>query len=839
MKNIRLINPENAIRILKDCNLTNDSDNLSVACEDDEIIIFNSNFYNSESFGNSLLIRFDCGGDYGLRPGYFTISLDQFPDTIEIELIELEFGIALRINEEIVYYKIRFKTFKDIVNLPDLRALDLTGWQDLENLDPINKLNKIESIKLTLGGEDEHDQFSFESLNFFKNLTCLNLLSNYSKKISVLSLLVNLEMFFLQFYGGWGEDENYQDNPFDLSFISGLINLKILEICNLRRISNVSFLNYLLNLQYLELYNPCGLKEFHLNNCLLALKTMKLNVPEKLLSIEFLKLMPNIENLYIEGGFVGCENLKDFSSISELNNLKNLTLDNLRNAQSFQSLNNCKHLRKLSIQGGQLKQIDIDFSNLVNLESLNLSHSNISNLGNIYTAKNLMKLDIVGCEKLVQLNSIEKMSSLYELDASISPNIRDIEKLSECKNLQILDIQDEVKSCQILMSCAYLRFDEKYIFENIETWIENAELSKESILYISRLLNCIGLVRLEERKMLLQRTCIAMRARGIQSESSNDLDAYTWETWCNLVLDLNANETFACFELAANELNIPRETEVILGPVIEAASEFIQKYPSEKEKTVQWVNEQLNQLESYPQETRQIAPSAAVFFASLNKKEEVLYWLQKATDEKAPIWRDRVLFSLVTYYARKNDFSESSRLLELMQIQEEKDKAIACLANAMATKYPIDAGFLLDEIKLTTISSATALNLLQQPAMLREPQGIYQLLLHLQSTPDELASTLEKLIEQDTEGKVAASLKQLFLTPQHSGPSAAVFLELCKHPTIGQFVKAWKLDEFINELQITCINEQKEQLSKFIDLLEQKKLIDSEEKPILIEKMKI
>jgi hypothetical protein len=122
--------------------------------------------------------------------------------------------------------------------------------------------------------------------------------------------------------------------------------------------------------------------------------------------------------------------------------------------------------------------------------------------------------------------------------------------------------------------------------------------------------------------------------------------------------------------------------------------------------------------------------------------------------------------------------------------------------------------------------------------MLREPQGIYQLLLLLQSTPDELASTIEKLIEQDTEGKVAASLKQLFLKPQLSGPSAAVFLELCKHPTIGQFVKAWKLEEFMNELKITCINEQKEQLSQFIDLLEQKKLIDTEEKPILIEKLK-
>jgi hypothetical protein len=47
------------------------------------------------------------------------------------------------------------------------------------------------------------------------------------------------------------------------------------------------------------------------------------------------------------------------------------------------------------------------------------------------------------------------------------------------------------------------------------------------------------------------------------------------------------------------------------------------------------------------------------------------------------------------------------------------------------------------------------------------------------------------------------------------------------------------LQELMNELQVTCTNEQKEQLSQFIDLLEQKKLIDTEEKPILIKKMKI
>jgi hypothetical protein len=214
-----------------------------------------------------------------------------------------------------------------------------------------------------------------------------------------------------------------------------------------------------------------------------------------------------------------------------------------------------------------------------------------------------------------------------------------------------------------------------------------------------------------------------------------------------------------------------------------------------------------------------------------------LYWLQKATDEKAPLWSERVILALINYYARKNDFSESSRLLELMQIQEEKDKAIACLANAMATTYPIEAGFLLDDIEQTTISTATALNLLQQPAMLLEPQGIYQLLLHLQSTPDQLASTIEKLIEQDTEGKVATSLKQLFLQQQLSGPSAAVLLELCKHPSITDYVKPRALEKYKLQLQQRLEAEKASMVTHLIAEMQQEDLIDDQEAQELTKQM--
>jgi pentatricopeptide repeat protein len=265
---------------------------------------------------------------------------------------------------------------------------------------------------------------------------------------------------------------------------------------------------------------------------------------------------------------------------------------------------------------------------------------------------------------------------------------------------------------------------------------------------------------------------------------------------------------------------------------------MIEKYPEEKENLLSWVNEQLQLLEEHTEEQRQIAPSAAVFFASLNRKDEVLFWLQKATDEKAPLWRERVLKALVKHYAEHENFSEARRLLDEMQIQDEKDLAIASLAKAMAAKYPVDAGFLLNDIHDAVISVEAARNLLSQPSMLREPQGIYQLLLHLQSNPEELASTLEKLIEHDSDVKVAESVKHLFLQPQFAGPSAAVLLELCKHPSIADFVKPRALEKYKTQLQERVNQELIQSIPQLIAEMKQAELLEEDEVQELIEIMR-
>ena len=829
MKTITIINSENALRILNDCSLTTESDNISVVNGDKISLIFNSKKYNNQSFGTELRIGFDGGGNFGCRHSYITLCLQQFDDIIELELIELEHGIALKINNAVVYYKIKYKTIDEIIKYPDIKALDLSGWPEFETLSSINYLENLESIKLTLGIENEdglieQNQFDFESFKLFEHLRCLNLRVNYSDNIKALSSLINLESFFIEFIDGWGNDDEFEHSPVDLSFIENMFNLKKLETYKLRRLADVSFLNKLKKLEDLNLCSPYALKKFNLHEPLLALKKIDLSVPENLENISFLNCVPNLEHLKLTSNYL----IKSIEEISTLLQLKHLDFSYCSNIESFKNVSYCKSLETINLEGSTLIKLDIEFDKLHNLKEIYLSVSKIFNLGNIYAAHSLCYLDVSACDNLVQLTSIDKLSNLQEVRASFSPNVRNIEKLSFCKNLRSLDIDDPVNAIQILMSCTTLRNDVVFIRENISNWIKNIDLSKDPEVFVSRLLSCINVIKEENYQYIIQ-SCISMRSRGLQSEERNDLDAHTYATWCNLALGLNKADAIACLQAAVNALDIERETEVILGPVIMASAELIEQYPDEKEALLTWVQDQLELLEKHPEEQRQIAPSAAVFFASFNKKDDVLYWLQKATDAKAPLWRERVLHALVKHYALKENFTEARQLLDEMQIQDEKDHAIAALAKAMAAAHPVEAGFLLDEIQEANISSESARKLLQQPSMLLAPQCIYQVLLHLQSNPDELASALEMIIERDTNGSIPQAVKQLFIQTPASGPAAAVLLELCKHPSIANFVKPRALEKYKSELQERANRELSQSVPHLIAEMQNAALLEEDE----------
>ena len=858
MKSITLINPDKAQEVFLN-NTWNDC-TFNIKCiglSGDELLV------NAETFKinlSAVSLKVILGEE-------FEIPLEEFGFEITLELKDIkDLGALLLINNLPYLLSVYNTTLENSIGqigarFPSLRIADFGSGKNehIESLDCIFACKQLHTLNLSYC----ENLVYLSPLSDLTKLTNLDLSSCYSlsdiSPLSGLTALTNLNL---------SGCENLSDiSPLSsltaltnlkLSFnsnlcpLSGLINLTHLDLGLCENLIDISPLSDLIALTNLDLSSCYNLNDLSPLTGLTALKDLDLSACKNLSDIRPLSGLTALTNLDLSR----CENLSDISPLSRLTALTNLKLTRCKNIFDISPLSGLTALTYLNLSSAYIMPYTSDISPLSGLTALtNLKLSSCSNIIDInplsgLTAltnleldscfnlsdisplsglSSLLNLDLSNCEKLTKVDKISKLTSLKELHLGGSPIIRDFDRLETLPNLLELSWIDPIACNEILMSSAYNRKDVGFVNSRSAQWIKELPLSKDAILFTSRLLNCISLLEASEINSVLKEVCKVMRARGLESELLNDLDAYIWETWCNLVLELDVAQSMECLHAAISDLDFKRETEVLLGPVILAASEFIQKHPTEKEKTITWVNEQLLQLEIHPEEQRQIAPSAAVFFASLNKKEEVLFWLQKATNEKAPLWREKVLLALVNYYAGQTNYTEARRLLDEMQMQEEKDKAIAALAKFMAATHPIDAGFLLDDIHEEAISTEAARNMLQQLAMLREPQGIYQLLLHLQSNPDELASTLETMISKDKNGQLAAAVKQLFLQAQTAGPSATVLLELCKHPSILDFVKPRALEKYKAQLQERALQELSTMVPNLISEMQEEDMIDGEE----------
>jgi hypothetical protein len=442
------------------------------------------------------------------------------------------------------------------------------------------------------------------------------------------------------------------------------------------------------------------------------------------------------------------------------------------------------------------------------------------------------------CYKIVLIKPLHTLNCLSSLKLNDCPNIRDFDILSSLLQLRELIWIDPVACSEVLMQRACNREDVFHIENKMQEWINAIQLCKNPNSFIGTLLTTLRQTSQSFQYTHLLGITQEIRLRGVQSDVLNDINVESWENWCSIVINLPLQEALECLDLAIADLDIERETEVVMGPVIVAYSDLAELYPKEKENFLQIVKNILQLLDGHAEEERQIAPSAAVFYASLKMREEVLFWLDKATDEKAPQWRERVLLALIKHYSRNEKFSEAQRLLDEMIIQDEKDMAIATIAEHMASKHPVDAGFLLDEIKDLRISSSTAKKMLAEPAMFVKPQSLYQLLLHLQETPDELADCLEAIISKDTTGKSADALRNLFVKKIISEPSALKFLELCEHKAISDFVKPRALEKFKKYLTEKSEIESTTAIPFFILALREHELINMEEADELTQQMK-
>jgi Leucine-rich repeat (LRR) protein len=701
-------------------------------------------------------------------------------------------------------------------NLTTLTTLNLPHCKLVFDITPLSNLTNLSNLNLAWCKSIQ----DITPLGKLTNLSNLNLAWCKSiQDITPLGNLTNLSNLNL----AWCE--SIQD-------ITPLGNLRTLTTLNLHRfksIQDITPLGNLITLTTLNLKSCELIQDITPLGNLTTLTALNLNGCESIQNITPLGKLTNLSNLNISY----CESIQDITPLSNLSKLTTLNLEYSKSIQDITPLGNLTNLTSLSISSCNSIQDITPLGNLTNLTSLSISSCNsIQDITPLAKLNKLTSLNMGRCKNLTFIYPLinNDLSVLETLEIDISPNIRDFALLGKLKHLKELTWIDPVACSEVLMQSALNREDVPFIEKNIKNWNSELLLCKDANLYASLLLSCVNLLPKLNQVKVLQDVAQNMRARGLQSETQNDLEPFIWEKWCAMVTALPYREASDCLSFVTNELNLEKETFVLLGPVVLACADLVDNNPENEKENTAWVGEQLALLAEFPHLERQIAPSAAVYYASIQEQSKVEQWLIKATDEKMPLWRERVLTKLVGFYGAKQQFSKAKNLLAQMGIQEEKDEALAALSLSMASVYPVDAAFLLDEIHQNSIVVQTAKTLLHSESVLAHPQGIYQLFLHLQNTPEELEHCLSSLIEQDKSGKVAEAIQKLFVTPvDTNGTSTAAFLLLCEHPGLNDFVKPRALQKYKDNLLGKSKNEAIESTDAFVlDLLEQG-LIEMEE----------
>ncbi len=614
------------------------------------------------------------------------------------------------------------------------------------------------------------------------------------------------------------------------------------------------------NLGIIEFRNSENLTDIRPLASLGNLTNLNLEWCENLTDIRPLASLGNLTNLNL----LGCNNLKVIRQLSSLVNLTNLNLGRCVNITDILSLASLVNLTDLDLSLtfnltditplaslGNLTNLELHdceylkdispLASLVNLTKLNLDWSNnLTDITPLASLGNLNKLNLNCCERLFIINPLIELKILEVLGVYNCHNIRDIEKLENCFSLkELTDFEDKVLAHQILMSCAYKRKDIEYIKDNFEEWNQSVELAKSHIEYISYLLYSISLIDISQRKEYLLSSIKRIRERGLQSDKNeNELKIFLIEHWCSLALALTKEDTKECIEALTNALDYKKELELILGPSIVSLSDFVKEHPQERLWAIDWVENKLSVIIDEPQQERIIAPSVAVFWASLSEKEKVLLWIEKGTIAQVPQWRDKILKALVFYHSSNNKFAEAKELISQIELDEIKDEAIKKLSIEIAKVYPIEGTELLDTISNDEISVETAKELLKNEKMYEQPQTIYQLLLHLQNNADELAICMQAIIENGKDEKITKAINELFLTKKsNTGLSTNALLRLCNYEIIKDYIKPKALENFKNRLEQEIDKEVVENVEILLSKLKEENLIDEEEVKELKEKI--
>jgi hypothetical protein len=242
-----------------------------------------------------------------------------------------------------------------------------------------------------------------------------------------------------------------------------------------------------------------------------------------------------------------------------------------------------------------------------------------------------------------------------------------------------------------------------------------------------------------------------------------------------------------------------------------------------------YVELQLELVVSNDDWARTIAPAAAVFYAGFELQEKVLFWLNKGTHPHLPKWRDNILLALVKYYAQRAAYPKARFYLKEISLPDVQDQGRVVLASAMRANFPQEALEEFVAIKDVVLQTALAKQLALEPNILASSQGLYQILLCLEQTPEYFSEFVANVLETQPNTKFVESIEALFAKPVESNGISTEFISLCENTEVLQFVAQRKIDKLKQELRDGTIEERTLLLNSFVSLLLDKKILDEEE----------
>jgi len=356
-------------------------------------------------------------------------------------LCEMPELLELRLNNNII---------DDILCLENLKKIQLLHLNN-NHIYNISVLENFKEIKYLNLSDNEITDISY--LEKLTELINLNLSKNEIHNAIFLKDLVNLRILYLT-----------SNIISDIYFLEYLVNLEILDLAN-NKIEDISILKQFDQLYSLDLSHNL-IKDISSFSNFPKISRLYLYENNGISDILVLKELKTLTYLNLSSN----KNIKDFSTLENLNELRSLLLNNVI-IQDFSFLEKLKNIETLFLGSNKISNVSF-LRNIKSLQTLYLNFNNISNIDALSELKNITSLYLQG-NKISNILKLKDLVFLNLLDLT-NNLILEIEQFEFISNLTKLNIRASHNPC---FNNNQISLDEK---NNYDTILNALKKNKES-----------------------------------------------------------------------------------------------------------------------------------------------------------------------------------------------------------------------------------------------------------------------------------------------------------------------------------------------------------------------